>query len=230
MNDKFFEELTHKTIYFYTYTEFLATQKLELIDTHFVKNSIEGIIDNEAIFIIIENDIFIDGNLSLLELDKKLRAIGKLTSDQYIHQIWFSGKVEISNTLYDEDTEDLSTSLVFENDFKAKNIIFGGTSLFFLKQVEITQLFYTQINSEGGIYWKNAEKSVKMKVDNNQIWSIQDKHYHLGEYEIDSALLDKIFLKKDDFFFYDEDEQCYYPLEEDDKLIAYILEDKNIFN
>ena len=216
--------LKYSKIQLYSYKDFEKLQKLQLLK----ETSLFNFLDKKSgYFALVEEDVNIEGNLIVDHLFDEIRKRFNLDDSNFIQLIWFSGNVQIQNTLQNIETEHYSDALVFENEFKAKNVVVGGTSLYFLKKIDITQVFYTRLNSEGSYSTKGAEKSINIEVDNNQIWTVNGNNYNLGFDDIEPKILDKIFIDKNDFFYFDDD--TYYALEEDDDFIEALLQDKKIF-
>jgi len=182
----------------------------------------------------IKDDIVFENNL---HIDQFFSDI-----DSSVSIIWFEGSVEVKGTMYVSELEDYSTAVVFEKPVKAKNIIVGGTTLVFLDDIEVTQIFYTQIQAEGWTSFnKEAKKSFTIRVDNNQLWEKDNMVCDFSEMseELTPENLDKLFINKDDFFVVDEDYESedeednkiiYFDLEEDESLVTAILSGKKIFN
>ena len=228
----------------FTYNDFKKKNKLGLLpeSSNIVKFSnemntpkmINNTLEGESLVAFIKDDIVFENNLHIDQFFSNI--------DSRVSIIWFEGGVEVKGTMYASELEDYSTAVVFEKPVKAKNMIIGGTTLAFLDDIEVTQIFYTQIQSEGWTSFdKNSKKSFTIIVDNNQIWKKDNIVCDFGgmSEELTPENLDKFFINKDYFFVVDEDYESedeeddkviYFDLEEDGVLVAAILSGKKIFN
>lgn len=164
-------------------------------------------IANYAYVAYIEGDLNLEGNLSLDDWFAQIEQTFKndmKTKDDYIFLIWITGSLTISGTLYNNETEHYSDSLVVEKNVKIANIVFGGTSFYVMGNLEVPGIFYTQTRSEGWFSVK-GKKNIKIEVDNNFIWAVNGQYYRF--YEMTEEEKHAIFLKNFDFLEYDEEEK-----------------------
>ena len=217
----------------FLYSEFKKLDKFEILgeDSGIVQfldesNSPEMIkktMEGESFIALIEDDVVFD---NLITDDFFSNIQNELSpGENLVQAIWFSGAVEIKGTMYTEEKADYSTALIFEKPVKAKNVITGGTTLSFLDKVEVSTVFYNQIQSEGWMEFNGMENSFHIEAT-RQVWTKDGIEYDFSEFSEDliAEKLDEIFINKDDFFEVDEDESneevtLYFDMELVDKMI-----------
>lgn len=183
---------------------------------------IEGSLKLDKLF----NDLFL-GHEKLYDFPDKGYAYTDIAA------VWIAGDLTVSNTIIANELENLSKILVVEKNVTTKNIIQGGFDFFFLGDLVVNQILYTQLGAEGcEIVF--GEENIYIHVDINFYWKIgNNKSIEIDE-ETPLETLQKIFINTSTYFDHelidrdDHGDECYYYLEE--KFIQDVLNGKNIFN
>ncbi|RKZ40572.1 MAG: hypothetical protein DRQ49_07900, partial [Gammaproteobacteria bacterium] len=104
---------------------------------------------DEAWFALIEGDVEIEGNLDLDKFFEDIISTFSKNSDDYIQLLWITGKLNISKTLHIQENQNYCDDMVVEGDVMIKNIIAGGINLYFLKDLNILDIYYSKSGAEG---------------------------------------------------------------------------------
>ncbi|RKZ51184.1 MAG: hypothetical protein DRR16_14770 [Candidatus Parabeggiatoa sp. nov. 3] len=216
----------NKRVKLYSCDDFKALGKLSCFneDDEIIEHLEEA--SDEGWFALIEGDMQIEGNLDLNKFFEDIISTFFGKSDDYIQLLWITGKLKISNTLYLEETENYCDDMVVENNVTAKNIIAGGTNLYFLNAVEISDIYYYQTGAEG-LFSIKGKRNIKIETDNNNIWTIGEK-WHKFDEGISQKLMEKIF--SETFYFLEADDKELYYLENEKLFIKALLNGDKIFN
>ena len=185
-------------------------------------------VEGESQIALIEGDVEIHGNLDLDRFFDEIMYTFFGETQKSIQIIWITGAFKISGTLFTEENEDYGIALIVENDVTAKNIIAGGIGLFFLKDITVSEIFYSRVQGEGPGYFVKGKKEIKIDTDINYIWSIGGKCFSFYE-GLSQQEVEQIFIKTPDFLEYDEDGRFYY-LDDENLLIEALLSSEILFN
>ena len=174
----------------------------------------------------IEGDMTLEGNVVLDDLFKAIKntCVDQMqTEDDYVFLIWITGNLSISGTLRNKERTHYCDALVVEKNTTIKNILFGGTNLYFLEGLTVTQIFFTIWGSEGWLSIKGKE-DIYIDVDNNDIWTKAGQYYHFAD-GLTPEQIDQIFVSRFDFL--EQEKELFYL--EEDAFVKALMEGTQLF-
>jgi hypothetical protein len=189
-----------------------------------IYNDLQGF-DNSQMYVAIFNDNYI--TKENLYLDKLFDDIQNafLKDNEYIGLLWIEGNLSIGKTLYSEDFEYISEALVVNGNADIYNILVGGKIVYILGDSNIKQIVYTQENAEGYTHIF-GNKNVKMTIDENTIWIIDNQEVCIND-GVEKDFLDKYFIQPMEYFYQEEDDLYY--MGNESKFIYELLNGNKIF-
>jgi hypothetical protein len=188
-------------------------------------------VSDEGWFALIEGNVEFEGDLNLNNFFENIISTFSKNPDNYIQLLWITGKLNISKTLHIKENQNYCDDMVVEGDVTTKNIIAGGINLYFLKDLNISGIYYYKSGAEGLLYTKGKE-NIRIETDNNKIWKINKKRYEFNK-GISKKQAQEIFTGTYDFLTFDEDSRLkprMYYLENEELFIKELLNDNNILN